>query len=528
MILTLQEIIHQLHNDWIDSHYFHTPTQDVHGFKFYTPTDTSFDPHYIYIVYNDSLQSQVTGTKTTAPLPQTLCLLPTSQEALHTLKEKIAEKDGENNLIFCSPSLDLTLFVNRLSELFAGNYELVKRPAALFNTIIQGRGLSYILKIAGELLGNPVLLGDTNHRLLAASDYTDIDDASWTEFRNIGYSTYAYTQKYGFKYWIDQTVKSGKPIIGTLSESHTYRRIFAAVTIENHVVGHLAVLEYQRPFTEKDLEITEFLCTILASEIRAHYQQDMGTLVTGRFLLDLLEQHPISTEHLQHRLHKLAIAMPDRLQVIALQFTHYSDHFAAISYLRELKGDLRPITDIVHYENRLIFIIEATTSDSPSNPLFTLMKELNQSPLLCGVSQPYHKITDTHAYYAQSIKAITLGRQFNPDASIHFYENLAIMDLIQDIHKTVPLNHYIHSSIRTLKQYDLEHNTPYLDSLFTYIVHMCHIVSSADALHIHRNTMTYRLNKIQELIPVDWNNKDHLMNLYFSCKLLDYMDSYSE
>jgi len=52
---------------------------------------------------------------------------------------------------------------------------------------------------------------------------------------------------------------------------------------------------------------------------------------------------------------------------------------------------------------------------------------------------------------------------------------------------------------------------------------MGNLVASADDLFIHRNTMNYRLSKIQELISVDIYNRDCYMTLYFSYKILEYI-----
>ena len=59
-----------------------------------------------------------------------------------------------------------------------------------------------------------------------------------------------------------------------------------------------------------------------------------------------------------------------------------------------------------------------------------------------------------------------------------------------------------------------------MKSLYTYIINMGNLVASADDLYIHRNTMNYRLSKIQELISVDIYNRDYYMTLYFSYKIL--------
>ncbi|MCD6363965.1 MAG: helix-turn-helix domain-containing protein [Synergistetes bacterium] len=46
------------------------------------------------------------------------------------------------------------------------------------------------------------------------------------------------------------------------------------------------------------------------------------------------------------------------------------------------------------------------------------------------------------------------------------------------------------------------------------------IQESAEELHLHRNTMRYRLDRIREILGVSLENGETLFNLYLSIKIL--------
>ncbi|MGI6218176.1 MAG: PucR family transcriptional regulator, partial [Coriobacteriales bacterium] len=73
----------------------------------------------------------------------------------------------------------------------------------------------------------------------------------------------------------------------------------------------------------------------------------------------------------------------------------------------------------------------------------------------------------------------------------------------------------VHPAIETLEQYDNEHNSDYLRTLWFYLRHERNLVKTAEDLNIHRNSLVYRVKRISEIIPdVDLDDpetREHLM-----------------
>ena len=57
--------------------------------------------------------------------------------------------------------------------------------------------------------------------------------------------------------------------------------------------------------------------------------------------------------------------------------------------------------------------------------------------------------------------------------------------------------------MRILEREDEEKNTEFYDTLKTYFLCGHNAVETANILHIHRNTLIYRLKKIRELTGMD-------------------------
>lgn len=73
---------------------------------------------------------------------------------------------------------------------------------------------------------------------------------------------------------------------------------------------------------------------------------------------------------------------------------------------------------------------------------------------------------------------------------------------------------YGRSQIETLFAYDQAHSTALLDTLESYIGNLFDRKRTARQLHLHANSLDYRLKRIQEIIPLDFKNTNQQLALY--------------
>ena len=66
----------------------------------------------------------------------------------------------------------------------------------------------------------------------------------------------------------------------------------------------------------------------------------------------------------------------------------------------------------------------------------------------------------------------------------------------------VPQETLMHPYFRRLYDYDLENRTEYLPTLVSYLQHNCRVQETAAALYVHRNSLQYRIKKIEELLNI--------------------------
>ena len=77
-----------------------------------------------------------------------------------------------------------------------------------------------------------------------------------------------------------------------------------------------------------------------------------------------------------------------------------------------------------------------------------------------------------------------------------------------------------HPAFAIPEEYDRTHHTLLRESLSVFLNHKCSILDTAKAMYVHRNTIKYRIARIQELTGISFEDEQELQYLCLSDWLL--------
>ena len=86
--------------------------------------------------------------------------------------------------------------------------------------------------------------------------------------------------------------------------------------------------------------------------------------------------------------------------------------------------------------------------------------------------------------------------------------------------------HLCHPSLISLVMYDNKTGSNLTDVLYTYLCCERNAAEAAKALYIHRNTMLYKVRKIESVIGQSLDDPILRERLLFSYRVLEYMRQY--
>ncbi len=147
----------------------------------------------------------------------------------------------------------------------------------------------------------------------------------------------------------------------------------------------------------------------------------------------------------------------------------------------------------------------------------TLYEELSAVfNLRIGVGKAHIGVDTIATSFEESFRAIDLQKQLNlPKQASSYWEQNIYHILSQTSMKD--FTELYHDTIEPLVTYDKENGTDFLYTLKVYFQNTFNISETAKDLFIHRNTLSYRLQQIKELLRFDFsfdNNINALFSLY--------------
>jgi purine catabolism regulator len=147
-----------------------------------------------------------------------------------------------------------------------------------------------------------------------------------------------------------------------------------------------------------------------------------------------------------------------------------------------------------------------------------LQAEFPQMQLVGGLSGPARTLSEWPETYRQAVHSMEVARRLKL-AHIVEFNSLGIYQLLAQLDSTPILQQFCQRLIGPLAHYDEQHHSELVHTITAYFDHHANISQTAEALFIHRNTLLYRLERIQELTGQDLNEADTRLSLHLALKL---------
>lgn len=182
------------------------------------------------------------------------------------------------------------------------------------------------------------------------------------------------------------------------------------------------------------------------------------------------------------------------------------------------------------------YIIIAQSKDNRSSPVRDIVKKaanhlVNKfsdyfpgESIIVGIGKCKDNILDIHSSCKEAKDAIQLGLQL--DAKRKVYEYLAMEpELLLYQLPDIALKHFLSSTLKPLIIYDRQNNSDLLKTLEVFLLNRGKIEDTARVLFLHRNTVKFRVARIEELLKIDMKDGEELFRLQLGLRVAKLMGS---
>ena len=171
------------------------------------------------------------------------------------------------------------------------------------------------------------------------------------------------------------------------------------------------------------------------------------------------------------------------------------------------------------------------TKDIEKSEILKCMKEIQRQIyknygawITIGVSTEIFSYHDFIMAYKKARTAITIGKK-RGKREICFIEDLRLEEAFFEMAKMDIFREFVDETLLELKMHDEKYGTPFLETLKTLAEHHGARKETAETLFLHRNTLAYRIRRIEQLTGADLNDPDVLFQVNLVMKILAYMEA---
>ncbi|MGJ3238906.1 MAG: helix-turn-helix domain-containing protein [Anaerolineae bacterium] len=170
-----------------------------------------------------------------------------------------------------------------------------------------------------------------------------------------------------------------------------------------------------------------------------------------------------------------------------------------------------------------VVVFHATNSEDPIDNTIKLAnsfaKEINRqypgSRLAIGLGQPAKDVSVWRTSYRDAVQARDLAIRLQTDTPLYIGD-LGVYQLILSLNDREKLLQFTNQTLGTLMEYDMRQNADLIKTLEAFFTCHGNLSQTAEMLIVHRNTLLYRMNRINEIAEIDLNRPETRLALHLA------------
>jgi PucR family transcriptional regulator, purine catabolism regulatory protein len=187
-----------------------------------------------------------------------------------------------------------------------------------------------------------------------------------------------------------------------------------------------------------------------------------------------------------------------------------------------------PRTALVHiYGNHHLIIFQGlkTVEDMDSAQQLgrrireQIESEFPDSTIIGGISGPALTLGDWPLVYDEALQAMQLGIRLQLTNQVVEFSSLGIYRLLYGFEDDPKIRGFTNEIIGPLVVYDNQNRGSLVKTVEAYFAHHGNISQTAESLFVHRNTLLYRMERIQELTRLQLDQANMRLALHLALKL---------
>ncbi|ARI76425.1 PucR family transcriptional regulator [Halobacillus mangrovi] len=377
-----------------------------------------------------------------------------------------------------------------------------------------------------ENLGCPVTIEDANHRIVSYSKHeTNVDDARTATImrRKVPEHVVNGLWKQGI---MSHLFESSEPIvIDKISEIGLGNRVAIAVRKNKEILGFIWAQTNDIPIDAHHLQQMKDASQLVSHHLLRQQAKKRKTEENQKeFFWQLLTGTLRHKTEINRHAKRFDLSLEGQLCVAVFEFTEEMSQSVErhAYYLTETLHQTRVVTRLFD-DKQLILLVRTNNKVDAAEVSQTFIRDFTQKmkerldfeDMRAAFGLIYDSPDAISSSYKQALKVLELKEEYpKPLADVDSYQDLGVYQFINELSALQKQENYRNDTIEKIRNYDAKNKSMLLETLRVFLQQNSNVHKAAAHMHIHTNTLNYRLKRIKEIGNVDFKDANQKTTLY--------------
>lgn len=432
------------------------------------------------------------------------------------------ERDG--NAICIADEGQFESFFSTCAALLDEEQELASALLRLNKMVLENRGMQALVDAVSELFEAPVSVIDNAFNVICYSRAHEIEDMTLRDELVNGRLDNRITSRFRHRAPIDPGSRSMRPLRLDFDFAEKPVNNYLTVIYEkNDPIGSFSVFPQDRQLSAAQEDFLVDVAGVLSMEMQksSFYALNKSNMFMHLLSVIVGTDSPEELDDARERLRMFGYALERNVQVVLVDTAGTNYRGFELRILANQLQRVMPNSIYAIRESSILFLSSSPERDPLGyEELAAIEKTVGATGALVGVSDSSAELSRAGRQLEQARRAIETGRRLYPTWKVHTFEHLHLFDLVREMSAEHDMGLYMYAPLVALHERDRETGSSLVETLFTYLVKRSDPEAACAKLHIHRNTLRYRLKQIRELMGRDIDRGPEVAQIFLTFTIL--------
>ncbi|MEO0561631.1 MAG: helix-turn-helix domain-containing protein, partial [Chloroflexota bacterium] len=386
----------------------------------------------------------------------------------------------------------------------------------------RNEGISELVSAIARLTGKSIVVQDKRLRIIHSTVQPGLV-AHWDDIENGLRKLNSLPVELQNRHRVSEIVE---PVMMQSLNSPGLARLVAPIITKDIGRGYLSIIGQETVFDDIDTIVTEHGSAAVALEMaKAKAISDTEKRLRGTFLDRLLigdvsQQEAIRQgERFEHDMTQMHVA---------IVLTWQGDKTPSIRRLETLVNGVvsaqRAEALVWQREKeKEVLVFHATDSENPIENTMKIastfssevQRQYPNTHIAIGLGQAARDISAWRNSYRDAAQALDLAIRLQTDTPLYIGD-LGVYQLILSLSDKDKLAEFKEQTLGRLEEYDMRNQADLIKTLEAFFTCHGNLSQTAEMLIVHRNTLLYRMNRINQIALIDLNRPETRLALHLA------------